>query len=181
MKKTKRNSLIIVLVVVLLALAIGYAAFSSTLTINGNVNGAASWDIKFTEAKLLAADGTTAADTSYGTATISEDGLTVTATIKLSYPGDGVILQTVVTNNGQIPAKLKSVNITNPTSADVKVTPATPTEGEELVARGKCKTQYVIKWDSNSTATSVNDTFKVTFTYEQNTTDFNGTGAHTNA
>ena len=36
MKKTKRNSLIIVLVVVLLALAIGYAAFSSTLTINGN-------------------------------------------------------------------------------------------------------------------------------------------------
>ena len=180
MKKTKRNSLIIVLVVVLLALAIGYAAFSSTLTINGNVNGSASWDIKFTEAKLLASDGSAAAS-SYGTATISDDGLTVTATIKLSYPGDGVILQTVVTNNGQIPAKLKSVDITNPTSADVKVTPATPTEGEELIAGGKCTTQYVIKWASDSTATSVSDTFKVTFTYEQNTTDFNGTGAHTNA
>ena len=70
MKKSKKNSAIIVLIVLLLAIAIGYAAFSSTLTINGTATGTGSWDVKFTDTALLQADGTSPADSKYGSATM---------------------------------------------------------------------------------------------------------------
>ena len=69
MKKTKRNSAIIVLLVLIIAIAVGYAAFQTTLTINGTVSSNATWDVKFTDAKLIKGDGTVISNNSLNSAT----------------------------------------------------------------------------------------------------------------
>ena len=46
MKNKKRNYVIVVLVVLLLALAVGYAAFSDTLTISGTANAKGTFDME---------------------------------------------------------------------------------------------------------------------------------------
>ncbi len=179
-KSKKRNYAIIVLIVLLLALAVGYAAFSQTLTINGTATGSLTWDIKFTSAQLLDSTGATADSAKYGTATVSADGKTVTAAVKLNYPGDAVKLKVIVTNNGSLDAKLKNFSITKPSGTDVTVTEAAPTIGEKVLAEGgTCSTEYVIKWAQASTATSIDKTFTVTFEYEQDTTEVNMTPSHT--
>lgn len=52
MKKTKKNYLIIALIVILLTLAVGYAAFSGTLTISGTATANGTWDIHFANASV---------------------------------------------------------------------------------------------------------------------------------
>ena len=88
-KSKKRNYAIIVLFVLLIAIAVGYAAFSTELTINGSASGSTSWDVKFTSAQLL--DSTGATDTNHGSVTNMSD-TAVTASITLAYPGDAVNL-----------------------------------------------------------------------------------------
>lgn len=182
MKKTKKSHAIIVLIVLLLALAIGYAAFSSTLTINGTATGTGTWDVKFQSATLKNAEGET--DSSHGTAEISgSNSDTITAKINLAYPGDGVILEAVVVNNGNTPAKLvENLTIDGPESADVEITPAGPTINEELPAGEKCTAQFAIKWKADSTVTDLGEqTFTITYNYVQNTTEVNLTPSHTDA
>ena len=89
MKNKKRNYVIVVLVVLLLALAVGYAAFSDTLTISGTANAKGTFDMEFTSATI---DTATAKgiNTTESTATISTDKNTVTVVVKdLAYPGAG--------------------------------------------------------------------------------------------
>ena len=181
MKKTKKNYAIIVLIVLLLALAIGYAAFSSTLTINGTATGTGTWDVKFQSATLKNAEGDT--DSSHGTATIGgSNSETITAKINLAYPGDGVILEAVVVNNGNTPAKLENIHIDGPESQDIEITQATPAAGEKLPAGGTCTAQFAIKWKADSTATDLGEqTFTITYDYTQNTTEVNLTPSHTDA
>ena len=181
MKKTKKSHAIIVLIVLLLALAIGYAAFSSTLTINGTATGTGTWDVKFQSAVLKNAEGGT--DTSHGTATVTNDK-TITATINLAYPGDGVILEAVVVNNGNTPAKLKNFTIDGPDSTDIEVTQnvSGPVNDEELPAGGTCTAQFAIKWNTDSTVTDLGEqTFTITYEYEQNTEEVTLNPTHTDA
>ena len=176
-KSKKRNYAVIALIVLLIALAVGYAAFSATLTINGTAAAKATWDVKFTSAQLLDSSDKTADAEKYGTVSFTDT--TVTADVKLNYPGDAVKLKVVVTNAGTLPAKLTNFNITNPTNADISVTAAQPATNEVLAANGgTCTTEYVIKWAAASTATKIDDTFTVTFNYTQDTTEVNITPSH---
>lgn len=181
MRKTKKSHVIIVLIVLLLALAIGYAAFSSTLTINGTATGTGTWDVKFKSATLKNAEGDT--DSSHGTATIGgSNSETITAKINLAYPGDGVILEAVVVNNGNTPAKLENIHIDGPKSQDIEITQAAPVADENLPAGGTCTAQFAIKWKADSTATDLGEqTFTITYDYTQNTTEVNLTPSHTDA
>lgn len=186
MKKSKKSSAIIILIVLLLSIAIGYAAFSSNLTINGTAIGTGSWDVKFTDTALLAADGTTPAEAKYGSATIGKtanDGDTITATVNLAYPGDGVLLKAVVTNNGKTAAKLKGFTI-NGADADLEITQEEtgPTVNEILAANGgTCTATFLVKWKTDSTATDLGTkSFEITYQYEQEPepVNFTGTPSH---
>ncbi len=181
MRKSKKHTAIIVLIVLLLALAIGYAAFSSTLTINGTVTASGDWDVKFQSATLKNAEGGN--DTSHGAATIEgTNDETITANITLAYPGDGVLLEAVVVNEGNTPAKLENIQITDPTSSDIIVTEAIPVVNEVLAVGGKCTAQYFIQWNPESTATEIEEqTFTVTYEYTQDTETVDITPAHTDA
>lgn len=165
MKKSKKNYAIIALVVVLLALAIGYAAFSANLTIDGTATGG-KWDVKFTKAEMN--------DTTHGTATFTDDTVTVNAT--LGFPGDGCTVTATITNNGGVPAKLTAFKLyaedgtSEYSNTDIEVSiPTIATDGSEKLAAGEsCPVTIAIKWKDTSTIkTGVSAKFKVKFTYAQ--------------
>lgn len=180
MKKSKKNYVIIGLLVLLIAIAVGYAAFQSILNISGTATGTAKWDVKFTAAGLY--DSTGAADTGHGTVSISANGLTVDATdIQLAYPGDAVKLKTTITNAGTLDAKLTSITVNKAglENTDITVTEAVPTQNEVISANGgTCTSEYVVQWDPLSTKTSTVGSFSVSFTYDQDTNTISITPAH---
>lgn len=181
MKNKKRNYVIVVLVVLLLALAVGYAAFSDTLTISGTANAKGTFDMEFTSATIdtATAEGI---DKDNSTATISADKNTVTVTVKdLAYPGAGTNVTVVAKNVGTIPAKLKTLNFTGLDDADIEVKfPDGLAVGEKIEPNGTCTITFSVKWKTDSdlkTEKTVN--FNATLEYEQDTTEFTGTPSHT--
>ena len=183
MKKTRKNSIVIALIVLLLALAVGYAAFSSELTIEGTANALGTWDVKFKSVALKDSEGQTANE-SYGSATITSTEGTkqdkITATINLAYPGDAVMLEATVTNAGNTPAKLTKPVIDGLTSSEITITPATVTNEERLEPGEECTIQYAIQWKPDSTVTSIDEqTFTITYEYNQDTTTVDLTPTHT--
>lgn len=181
MKKTKKNYAIIVLLIVLLAIGVGYAAFSATLTINGTATGTGTWNVRFETVSLKTTGGAT--DTSHGTATLNDTKDTITASINLAYPGDAVMLEAVVKNDGNTNAKLTEFTIEGDDS-DLTITKsgAALANGEKLAAGGTCTAGFVIKWDTNSEATTLGTkSFTITYKYAQDTTEINIDPTHTDA
>ena len=180
-KSKKRNYAIIVLLILLIAIAVGYAAFQSVLTINGSVSTTANWNVKFTDAKLLDKDGKAADSEHYGTVTKTDTA--VTATIKLAYPGDAVNLQTVITNGGNLDAMLTTLNVDKSglTGTDITVTEATHTQGQVLAAGKSCTSEFVVQWDPASKKPETSGTFEVTFTYDQDAQKITITPKHSDA
>ncbi len=182
MKNKKRNYVIVVLVVLLLALAVGYAAFSDTLNITGTANAKGTFDMEFTSATI---DTATAKgiNTTESTATISTDKNTVTVVVKdLAYPGAGTNVTVVAKNAGTVPAKLKNLKITGNDDPDIKVTfPEGPVAGEIVEAGKTCSITFSVKWDENSTVSTKDLSFSAELEYEQSTDAFTGTPAHTDA
>lgn len=177
MKKSKKNYAIIALIVILLALAIGYAAFGTQLTINGTAQGTGNWDVHFESVKLKQSDGQD--DKTHGSVTFNATEATVNVT--LAYPGDAVLLEAVVKNSGSIPAKLNEFTITGADTNLLITETGKPAKGEKLAAGGTCTSQYVIKWATDSTETSLSKTFTITFDYTQDTTEINITPTHQDA
>lgn len=170
MKKSKKNYVLIVLVVLLLALAVGYAAFSQSLTISGTATGSTTWDVKFVSATIN--------ESGHGDApTVADNSITVNPV--LSYPGDGCTVTANIKNAGTLPAKLTEFTLTGTdgttpfTNSDVTIEiPTIATDGTEVIAAGKtCPITISIKWNTDSTATSVSAPFKVNFEYTQDTSE----------
>lgn len=183
MKNKKRNYVIVVLVVLLLALAVGYAAFSDTLTISGTANAKGTFDMQFTSATI---DTATAKgiNTTESTATISEDKNTVTVVVKdLAYPGAGTNVTVVAKNAGTVPAKLTGLNFDGIDDADIEVSFPSGFAINEIVEPGDtCTITFSVKWKTTSSLTSDKSVnFSATLNYSQNTTEFTGTPSHTDA
>lgn len=178
MKKSKKNYAIVILIVILLALSIGYAAFSTTLNINGTATATANWDVKFTTGTINEAG--------HGSnPTISADGKTMTVAATLSFPGDACTVTANIKNSGSIAAKLTGFELTATdgsafSSDDIDVViPTIKTDGTEVIAPNEtCPVTFSIKWKTASEETSATANFKITFTYEQDTTEVNPTPAH---
>lgn len=165
MKKTKRNSVLIVLIVLLLALAVGYAAFQQVLTIAGTATANAEWDIKFVDPTTITEDHGTAIKT-------ADDTISVAAT--LGYPGDGCEITANITNAGTIKAKLTSLQILDgdgKTYADDDIIITVPDiAGETLDVGENCEVTVAIQWDEDSEVATKAVNFEIVFTYDQDTT-----------
>lgn len=194
MKKTKKKYLIILLVVLLLGLAVGYAAFSDTLLITGTASAGGTFDVKFIEYSLTNSQGI---DTTNSTVVASNDDDTLTVTVAgLSYPGAGTTVHTKIKNVGSIPAKVKSVTATPASGTgalDTSGSGAIKIDGLQQIttshptidANGTCTMDFVVYWDENvNTLTSAEEngvTFNLTIEYEQDTTSFTGTKTHSDS
>lgn len=187
-KKSNQKYLIILLIVFLLALAIGYAAFSDTLTISGTANANGTFDLEFQNATV---DSTVGCDAEGTTATISADKDTLNVVVKdLAYPGAGAKISVDIANVGTIPAKVLSVTPTNITGSDnIKISglEAITTSHPKIDANGVCHLTFTVEWDKDSTAEATlaektGVSFGLEIEYTQDTTNvFDGTSSHTDA
>ena len=194
-RKSKRNYLIVALIVVVLLLGVGYAAFSETLTISGTATGTATWDVKFTAAEVKKWDGTASTAVADSTATIS--GLNTTALTvspsSLLYPGDSRKITATITNGSSMDIVLTDFEVTGPTDSKITFTTPTLTENTCKISAGQTATfTFVVAWDANATITDgttvgeakAADTgdYQISFTYTQDTgTASTFTASHTDS
>lgn len=187
-KKSNKKYLIILLIVFLLALAVGYAAFTDTLTISGTANANGTFDVEFQNASVDSTVGCNAVET---TAKISADKDTLNVVVKdLAYPGAGAQISVDIVNVGTIPAKITAVtptNINGSTNIKIKGLDAITTDHPTLAAGAKCTLTFTVEWDADSTVELTEEektgiSFGLDIEYSQDTTDiFNGTPDHTDA
>lgn len=177
MKKSKKNYLIVALIVILLALAVGYAAFTQQLQIIGTATAKGSWDIHFTSESIDVEDAE-------NTVALSNDDHTLTVNVALKKPGDTRTVTVDIVNEGTVDATLKGFTIEAQdgssqtisgtggvyTYGAIKMTLEELSTGTDLVAETGSKT-YTMKfeWPTDYASENVDDTatFTITFDYEQ--------------
>ena len=103
----KRNKILVGCLALLLALSVGYALFIETIEINGTATAKGNFDIEF-ECTEYGAVGNTEA-----TASCEISGQTIITKSTLTKPTDQTGYLITLTNNGTIPAVLKTVDSSN--------------------------------------------------------------------
>lgn len=150
-----KNVMIGGLLAIVLAMAVGYAAFSTQLNINGTANITGSWHVGFDTTKTTAVQGTpglSGATAPTGTIVFTNDQ-TATLNAKLNQPGDKVVFTMTVKNTGNLKAKLSTPTL-NVTSANDKITFTVGTLGSSSLAANTGTTTFTVTATFNSSATS---------------------------
>ena len=172
----KQSIAIIAVVALVLAVAVGYALFSETITINGTATAKGNLDVNFTKVGTITKAGYTDATGNNGAdiATIIDNGNTLKVTVnKLDYPGAYVEFPVTVTNEGSIDAILKTVTETGSnTSSPVVITyPDLDDLKDQTVVSGGTQTFTVrVEWqDVEDADNSVEQTanFELQLDYQQ--------------
>ena len=165
-RKSNKNIILLILLLVIVGMAVGYAALSQALVINGTANITTEWKILFTnieEGNLVGAESKTAPSYTATTATFD---------VNLLYPGASAEYVVTVANQGSINAKLLSVdgietaNAAAPT--DIKYT--IDAQANDDLNAGATRTYTVkVEWDAKSTTVpeTKTKTATITLNYEQ--------------
>ena len=121
-KTDKRNYIIVALCLILVVMGVGYAAFSSLLTINGTANISNSWCVGFDNTKTddyTSKAGITGGTTPTGSITFSgntcetkyQPDASLTATFK--QPGDRIEYTLTIKNKSTVPVAIKNIQVEN--------------------------------------------------------------------
>ena len=165
-RKNGKSVILLILLLVIVGMAVGYAALSQALQISGTANITAQWKITFTkieEKKMVGAETNTVP--SYTATTANFD-------VNLLYPGASAQYLVTVSNQGSINAKLTSIDGINTANA------ATPTDikysinakEDDALASGSTKDYIVtVTWDADATVIpeTKTKTATITLNYEQ--------------
>lgn len=119
-----KGLLIVMLSVVVIVMAIAFAAFQSTLNINGTSTIASTWDVSFDEGSSSCEEG--------GSVIFSGDN-TAILDFDLEIPGDSVTCTLTVQNTGTLDAKLTAITPTP--SGDAPITFTVTPSNDDLATR----------------------------------------------
>ena len=117
-ERDKRNYLIIALCAILVVMGVGYAAFSSLLTINGTANISNSWCVGFDNTQTSAMQITKGVSTgTQPTGSMSYSGTACGSTLQPNsslnahfyQPGDQIEYTLTITNKSSVTAAIKSI------------------------------------------------------------------------
>lgn len=151
MKTKNKNLLLVILLIAVVGMAIGYAALSQQLVINGTANITTEWDVHI--------KGITASSNNSTTGATDKAVPTFTATsatfdVNLAYPGASATYTVTVENGGTIGAKLQDVtgveaaNSTEPTGITYEIN----ANANDTLASGNTKDYTVtVTWDADAT------------------------------
>ena len=106
MESKHKNILIGALLAVVFVMAVGYAAFAQTLTINGSAEITSSWDVRYetTQKTGQGTAGFVGGQTPSGTITYDNADHNANISATLYQPGDKVVFTLTIKNYGTIPA-----------------------------------------------------------------------------
>lgn len=106
--KKKERSIVILLIVAVLLMTVGFALYSTTLNINGNVTVKGSpWDVRYIKNQIDVTEGSVTKDV-----TASVDDTNFAFTVTLEKPGDFYEAKITAKNFGTVPAKLTGITMT---------------------------------------------------------------------
>lgn len=117
MEKQKNTQMFVIaiLAVAVLTMSVGFAAFTQTLDINGNVTVASSkWSIAFDTTSYVESDGSVAVSNK------TLDGTSMTYNVTLTKPGDFYEFTVNVKNTGTFDAKLTGISMSSLTPEQAK-------------------------------------------------------------
>ncbi len=172
----KQNVVIIAVVAVILAVAVGYAIFQETLTVSGSATAAGDFNIDFTKVGTITKVGYTDVDSvgDAGIAKIEDGGNKLTVKVnKLDYPSAYVEIPVTITNNGSITAKLKNIvesGIEEPESSTINVTYSGVATTDDPIAQGETQNMTIrVEWNPEVNSGASDVEFSIQLEYEQAT------------
>ena len=119
-QRDRRNYIIVALCAILVVMGVGYAAFSSLLTINGTANISNSWCVGFDNTKTDTMDVTKGVSTGENpTGTMAYSGTACESTLQPNasltanfyQPGDQIEYTLTIKNKSSVTAAIKSITI----------------------------------------------------------------------
>lgn len=160
--KNGKNIMIAALLIAVVALAIGYAAFATTLTINGHAVIDSNWDVEIIS--ITPSYSGTAVETTNSPTTPKFTATTATFDTTLKAPGDYATYTVKVKNKGTITAKLNSVspdatalatlNAAAPAVIKYSIT-SQPALNSTLAPSAEVDFVFKVEFDENATAEQV--------------------------
>lgn len=137
----KKTVLIIALCISLVLMGTGYSFLSSKLNVSGTNNMAGVWDIQIKSITPTATNGLGVSNS----INIDTDRLGASLSTSLYEHGDYVEYTVIVRNNGNIPAKLSTVNFVDPYGSQYLEITHNFEEGSKLLANSE--NTYTIRFE----------------------------------
>ena len=163
-KSRKRNAIVLALIVLLIATAIGYAAFASTLNITGSATANGKWDVHFANATISKNDADNSVEIQDGEGHPVTTGEKLDVAVNLTYPGDTATVTVDIVNDSSCAANLTGFTVT----AEDDGTGATLSPTNNVWTDGVLQMQLnVPNFTANSTtiASGASQTYTMTFTW----------------
>lgn len=154
-----------VLVGIICLLAVGFAAFSTNLTINGTANISSKWDVEITDIvsknKVGSASNTSAPIYTKTSATFKTT---------LVYPGDSMTYDVTVTNSGTLDAKVSKITLTDSNNPAIIFQTSGIEEGDVLRASETQVFTVIVSYNDDVTTqpSVLNASLTVKLDYVQN-------------
>ncbi len=169
MNKKSKNVLLLVVLIAIIGIAVGYAALSQNLVLNGTatVKGASDWNVHFAEGTVVNADAQGVTDPTISLATDKLSG-TFAATLE---PGASVSYRVTVVNDGSIGAQFNECTVTPAVENGYVTCEVTPGDVDSVLVNGEEVHEFTVtltcKDMENLPADSVTEEFTVNFEYVQ--------------
>ncbi len=141
--KNTRHFILIALLIVILAMAFGYAAFATQLNINGTAEIVGDWNVKIVNIEAQnVSDGC-----DYGAPQYTDT--TATFDAKLVNPGDSITYVITIENAGTIDAKLDNIICTDQEDGSDAISYITTEPATSLKAGEQTTFTIEVVYDSN--------------------------------
>ena len=165
LNKTQRNYIIAGLCMILVIMAVGYAAFANQLKISGTSNISSNFIVKITDIQSTVQSGS-ASDAVAPTHT----DLTATFSTNLVSPGDAMKYDITVENQGNIDAYLSKIEVNATNNEAISFETSGIKEGDALLKGSSDVLTVIVRYNSSVTSQpeNTNSTITVTLDYAQN-------------
>ena len=129
--KKKRNIIVVALLSIILFMAVGYSAFATQLNLNGTAEIVGSWDVRIAniETKQIS-EGCDAGEPEYTNTSVNFNAI-------LGKPGDVIVYEITIANQGTTDAKLQSVVFMSDEKNGSEAIKYSTTELAETLAAGE--------------------------------------------
>ena len=163
MEKSKRTVMIMLCAAIFL-MAVGFAAFSTTLTIGGTANVTSDWKVVFTNIEVVSkTDGASSKSA-------NASGTSATFDVGLTSPGDNIVYKITVENQGTLDAIIENITATSTANDAIDFEISNIKIGDTLTKKKSTTFNITIRYDSSVTKQPdmTSNTLKVDITYVQN-------------